>query len=182
MGIVGPNGAGKSTIFELITGESEVDSGGVTRAKDIRIGHLRQQVRLGEENTPLQAFVERAAPDLETIRAEIHHIEARLAEGEDAEARSLLRRLGELQTQFEAQGGYDLHARAAAALTGLGFRVEDLQRPLGEFSGGWQMRAELSRALIGGGGGAGGPLSGAVFVVCGGARKAPGGVAGAAGQ
>ncbi len=148
VGIVGPNGAGKSTIFELITGESEVDSGGVTRAKDIRIGHLRQQVRLGEENTPLQAFVERAAPDLETIRAEIHHIEARLAEGEDAEARSLLRRLGELQTQFEAQGGYDLHARAAAALTGLGFRVEDLQRPLGEFSGGWQMRAELSRALI----------------------------------
>jgi ATP-binding cassette subfamily F protein 3 len=54
-----------------------------------------------------------------------------------------------LQTQFEVQGGYDLHARAAAALTGLGFQVADLARPLGEFSGGWQMRAELARALIG---------------------------------
>ncbi len=147
-GIVGPNGAGKSTIFELITGESDVDSGTVARAKDIRIGHLRQQLRAGEEATPIQAYVEKAAPDLDTIRAEIHHIEARLAEGEDAEGRALLRRLGELQTQFEAQGGYDLHARAAAALTGLGFRVADLRRPLGEFSGGWQMRAELARALI----------------------------------
>ncbi len=147
-GIVGPNGAGKSTIFDLITGESEVDSGSVKRAKDIRIGHLRQQVKPGEELTPLQKYVERAAPDLETIRAEIHHIEEHLAGDEAGEARVMLRRLGELQTQFEAQGGYDLHARAAAALTGLGFRVEELQKPLGEFSGGWQMRAELSRALI----------------------------------
>jgi ATP-binding cassette subfamily F protein 3 len=147
-GIVGPNGAGKSTIFDLITGESEVDSGSVIRAKDIRIGYLRQQVKPGEESTPLQKYVERAAPDLETIRAEIHHIEEHLAGDEAGEARVLLRRLGELQTSFEVQGGYDLHSRAAAALTGLGFRVEDLQRPLGEFSGGWQMRAELSRALI----------------------------------
>ncbi len=147
-GIVGPNGAGKSTIFDIIAGESEVDSGAVARAKDIRIGYLRQQVEPGEELTPIQVFVEKAAPDLETILTEIHHIEARLGGEEAEESRVLLRRLGELQTQFEVQGGYDLHARAAAALTGLGFRVEDLQRPLGEFSGGWQMRAELARALI----------------------------------
>ncbi len=147
-GIVGPNGAGKSTIFDLITGEADVDSGAVVRAKDIRIGQLRQQLKPGAEQTPLRQYVERAAPDLQTIRAEIHRIEAHLADDLTGEARVLLRRLGDLQSQFEAQGGYDLHARAAAALTGLGFRVEDLLRPLGEFSGGWQMRAELSRALI----------------------------------
>ncbi len=147
-GIVGPNGAGKSTLFEIIVGEMNPDSGTISRAPGIRIGHLRQQLQPGADRTPIQAYVEKAAPDLETIRAEIHQIEARLAEGEDAEARRLLRRLGDLQTQFEMQGGYDLHARAAAALTGLGFRVADLHRPLGEFSGGWQMRAELARALI----------------------------------
>ena len=148
IGIVGPNGAGKSTIFELIVGECDADAGTVARAKDVRIGHLRQQLASGDEATPIQAYVEKAAPDLETIRAEIHRVEARLAGDEAEESRTLLRRLGDLQTQFEAQGGYDLHARAAAALTGLGFRVADLRRPLGEFSGGWQMRAELARALI----------------------------------
>ena len=148
IGIVGPNGAGKSTIFELIVGECDADAGAVARAKDVRIGHLRQQLAPGAEATPIQAYVEQAAPDLETIRAEIHRVEARLAGDEAEESRTLLRRLGELQTQFEVQGGYDLHARAAAALTGLGFRVVDLRRPLGEFSGGWQMRAELARALI----------------------------------
>jgi ATP-binding cassette, subfamily F, member 3 len=147
-GIVGPNGAGKSTIFDLIVGESEVDSGSILRAKDIRIGHLRQQVNPADEQTPLKTYVEKAAPDLETIQNEIHHIEERLAGDEAGEAQVLLNRLGDLQTQFEVQGGYDLHARAAAALTGLGFQVEELMRPLGEFSGGWQMRAELSRALI----------------------------------
>jgi len=148
VGIVGPNGAGKSTIFDLIVGESEVDSGSIGRAKDIRIGHLRQQVKSGDERISLQTYVERAAPDLETIQEEIHHIEARLAGDVEGEAQVLLRRLGDLQTQFEIQGGYDLHARAAAALTGLGFCVEELERPLGLFSGGWQMRAELGRALI----------------------------------
>lgn len=148
IGIVGPNGAGKSTIFELIVGECDADAGVVARAKDVRIGHLRQQLAPGDEATPIQAYVEKAAPDLETIRAEIHRVEARLAGDEAEESRTLLRRLGDLQTQFEVQGGYDLHARAAAALTGLGFRVANLRRPLGEFSGGWQMRAELARALI----------------------------------
>jgi len=147
-GIVGPNGAGKSTIFDLIVGESEVDSGTLIRAKDIRIGHLRQQVNPADNQTPLQTYVEKAAPDLETIQEEIHHIEERLAGDKAEEAQVLLSRLGDLQTQFEVQGGYDLHSKAAAALTGLGFRVADLQRPLGDFSGGWQMRAELSRALI----------------------------------
>lgn len=149
VGVVGPNGAGKSTIFELIAEDAEVDAGRVERAKDIRIGYLRQQVKAGEEATSIQSYVEKAAPDLEAIRDEIHHIEARLGDLEAEELRVLLRRLGELQTQFEAQGGYDLHARAAAALTGLGFQVADLTRTLGEFSGGWQMRAELARALIG---------------------------------
>lgn len=147
-GIVGPNGAGKSTIFELITGEAEADAGRVKRARDIRIGHLRQQIRPGDEGTPIRIHVEQAAPDLATIREEIHRIESHLAEDETGETRVLLRRLGDLQTRFELRGGYDLHARAAAALSGLGFRAEDLTRPLGEFSGGWQMRVELARALM----------------------------------
>jgi len=59
-----------------------------------------------------------------------------------------LRRIGELQTEFEHEGGYDLRHRAQAILCGLGFSPEVFKKPFRAFSGGWQMRAELTRALL----------------------------------
>src|SRR5215472_14826687 len=46
IGVVGRNGAGKSTLLALLAGASQPDSGQVTRARDLRIGHLPQQDRL----------------------------------------------------------------------------------------------------------------------------------------
>jgi ATP-binding cassette subfamily F protein 3 len=148
-GFVGPNGAGKSTVFALVAGDLEPDAGSVALARDIRVGYLRQQVPPADAALPLRLHVERAAPDLRVIQAEIHRLEDGLAREADPVARDrALRRIGELQTTFENRGGYDLHVRAAAALTGLGFPADGLDRPLGEFSGGWQMRAEMARALV----------------------------------
>jgi ATP-binding cassette subfamily F protein uup len=44
--MVGRNGAGKSTLLALLAGAEQPDSGRVTRARDLRIGHLAQQDRL----------------------------------------------------------------------------------------------------------------------------------------
>ena len=60
----------------------------------------------------------------------------------------MLNQLGNCQTRFEALGGYEMEVRAQAALSGLGFRVEEFKEPFQSFSGGWQMRAELARTLI----------------------------------
>ena len=148
-GFVGPNGAGKSTVFALVAGEMEPDGGKIELAKDIRMGYLRQQILTDDTTTPLHDYVERAAPDLETIHAEIQLLEEELRQEPDSEARHrTLCRVGELQTTFEHRGGYDIAARAAATLCGLGFPAAELDRPLGEFSGGWQMRAELARSLV----------------------------------
>lgn len=149
VGFVGANGTGKSTLFDLIAGESEPDGGRIERMKDVRIGYLRQQVPAGAEGTGLLEYVEKAAPDLEGIRAETARLEARLEGGGGGEEESaILRRLGELQSRFEDMGGYGARARAASALTGLGFGEEDWEKPMGSFSGGWKMRAELTRALM----------------------------------
>src|SRR5207244_1858990 len=64
------------------------------------------------------------------------------------ESEALTARYGELQHRFEAAGGYRLETQAKAILSGLGFRPDELARPLAEFSGGWRMRAALARLLL----------------------------------
>jgi ATP-binding cassette subfamily F protein 3 len=58
------------------------------------------------------------------------------------------KRYGHLQHEFERLGGYERESRAKTILLGLSFKVDQLEQPLGKFSGGWRMRAELARLLL----------------------------------
>ncbi len=149
VGIVGPNGAGKSTLFRLIEGASTPDKGEVAVQKDIRLGHLRQQLNAHSVRETLLHYAMNAIPELDQIRSAIEEIEHRLAENDGTDRDRDLARLGDLQTRYEGLGGYNLEGRTKAALGGLGFRTEEFDRPFTSFSGGWQMRAELVRVLVG---------------------------------
>lgn len=147
VGLIGPNGAGKSTIFGILTGEIEPDRGEALTAKKVRIGYLRQHLESGTEDVSLAHHVADALPEIKAADEEIHRIEAALANA-PSDNETLLKRLGDAQHAFEALGGYEIRARAEAALCGLGFPADQLERPLGSFSGGWRMRANLARSLI----------------------------------
>src|SRR5215510_13888748 len=84
---------------------------------------------------------------------QVWELEAELERLADAMARpgadpTLTERYGELQHRFEALGGYRLEAEAKMILGGLGFASGSVHRGLGEFSGGWRMRAALARLLL----------------------------------
>ncbi len=146
IGVVGPNGAGKTTLFALITGAIAPDKGDVIIPAGVRLGYLRQVLDTRDVHTPLVEYVADAVPELRRAEARMHAIEHTLAT--EPASDKLLRELGQLQTTFEHLGGYTLRSRAEAALGGLGFATDALTRPLRDFSGGWQMRAELARVLI----------------------------------
>lgn len=149
VGVVGPNGAGKSTIFGMITGEVQPDKGNVNLPSNIRTGYLRQNVKDDEIETPLIEFVSTSIPEIAAIVSEIHALEKTIAENPaGAQNEALLNRLGTLQTDFESIGGYRMKNEGEKALSGLGFSLEDLQKPFRSFSGGWQMRACLAQILI----------------------------------
>jgi ATP-binding cassette, subfamily F, member 3 len=146
--IVGPNGAGKTTLLELITGDQSADTGTVTRAKDVVIGYLRQEVAETRGRTVL-AEVLAGAGVVSGIERRMRHIETELEEAaDDEELHELMDEYGRLQHRFEALGGYGLESEARRILAGLGFADADVERDMGEFSGGWMMRVALARLLL----------------------------------
>lgn len=145
IGIVGPNGAGKSTIFRLVTGEEDSDKGDVIVPGDQRIGYLKQQLPSTGDNLPLLDFVMEGCRDLLDLELELHRLQEDLAEDASPER---MNRIGDLQHEFEHREGYQLTARAEAALGGLGFGEERFSETMSTFSGGWQMRAQLARVLL----------------------------------
>lgn len=141
VGIVGPNGSGKSTLFKIILGELSTDSGELIIEQNPRIGWTRQNPAPDTPDQTLLDYSVRGIPGLSEMEAEMTALEADITDP------AKLKRYGELQTKFEHLGGYDIETRVKIALGGLGFTTEDFQKPFMSFSGGWRMRAELSRVL-----------------------------------
>ena len=149
VGVVGPNGSGKSTLFKIVLGEMSTDRGELVVEGSPRIGFTRQNP---EPDTPDETLLEysiRGIPGLSEMEARIHELEDALAQTSQISqtSQTLLRELGELQTKFEHLGGYDVETRVKVALGGLGFSTDEFEKPFKSFSGGWRMRAELSRVL-----------------------------------
>ena len=57
-------------------------------------------------------------------------------------------RLAELFGTLEEIDGYDITHRAERLLSGLGFAVDEFERPVSNFSGGWRVRLNLAAALM----------------------------------
>ena len=143
IGVVGPNGSGKSTLFRLVLGELSADKGELIIEEKPRIGWTRQNPKPESEEQTLLDYAVKGVPGFTELEARMRELEAKLDSG-DA---NVLKEYGEVQTAFEHLGGYDLEARVKIALGGLGFAVDEFQKPFASFSGGWRMRAELSRVL-----------------------------------
>lgn len=147
-GLVGPNGAGKTTIFRVITGEEGVDSGQVAKPDRVVIGYFSQNIEDMRGRTVMDE-VKSAAGQLPRLQKEMAELEGKLSEPLDDDAMAkVLERYGEVQGEFERLGGYDIDARAAEIITGLGILPEDHGRDTGTFSGGWKMRIALAKILV----------------------------------
>ncbi len=147
-GLVGPNGAGKTTLLRIIMGQESPDAGTVSFARDTTIGYLEQETHLAGEKSALAEVVD-SATEIRRLEERIEQMEHQIAAatpGEDFDR--LLERYGAAQDRYERLGGYELDARARQILGGLGFPVEDFDKPAKEFSGGWQMRIALSKLLL----------------------------------
>jgi ATP-binding cassette, subfamily F, member 3 len=146
LALSGPNGAGKTTLLRMLVGESEIHGGELAFAKGTRIALHDQRPPL-DRGLTLREYSLTGARDLIETEEELARLEQAMARGDHDDA--TLRRYSEAQARLEHAGGYMWRDRAAATLRGLGFREQDLDRPLTTFSGGELTRASLARALAG---------------------------------
>lgn len=146
VGLVGRNGAGKTTLLEILAGRLRPDAGSVEYPGGARVGMTDQGLYAGERGrVTLEEEIVSAFRPLMRREAELRELEERIAEEPSEE---LLERYGRLQGEFERDGGYSYRARAASAISGLGFDPGDWKRPLSSFSGGEQSRIALARLLL----------------------------------
>jgi ATP-binding cassette subfamily F protein 3 len=149
IGLSGPNGAGKTTLLRMLAGLEEPDSGQIRMASDTTIGYLPQDGIVHKGRTVYDEVV-LAFQELLALKDEQHRIEDALAHAtEDGEGHEkVLERYAEVMERFKHLGGYEIDARVADVLKGLGFTLADQQRKTEEFSGGWQMRIALAKLLL----------------------------------
>ena len=146
--LVGPNGAGKTTLLKIIMGLESADEGTVTFAKDATLGYLEQETELMGDRTALNEVIE-SAHEIKQWERKVNGLSLKIAETpEGAKLNKYLEDYAHAMERFERLGGYELESRARQILAGLGFPVEDFDKPAKEFSGGWQMRISLSKLLL----------------------------------
>ena len=144
--LTGANGAGKSTLIKVLAGLVAPDSGNRAVQKDSRIVYLPQS-GLTHHGCTLKEEADKAFEYGYEIQKEIDEIGSQL-ESNPSNTDVLVIKQSELIQKLEDSGWHRREAAAESVLLGLGFSREDFEKNTEEFSGGWQMRIALAKALM----------------------------------
>src|ERR687898_39581 len=149
IGMVGTNGAGKSTVLRILAGTEEVDGGEVVRRRGLDVASLPQYVE-GDERSPMEV-VRAARPEILELQRELDACGEQLGSPEVANdlrrMQRVLERQERLLRRFTELGGPGFEGEARGYLRSLGLGEGDVERPMGELSGGQRKLAVLASCL-----------------------------------
>ncbi len=132
--LIGENGVGKTTLLEILTGRVLPDSGSVSKATDVTIGYLPQEIYVQDTEISVKKYIEESP-----LRALEREISLLLDQGNIEE-------WGELHEKYEQLGGYQ---RISAEKIFFGLKLDPslLNLPISKLSSGQKVRVALAKVL-----------------------------------
>ncbi len=151
VGLVGSNGAGKSTQFKILIGEEDQTSGTIIKEGNPKIAHLKQEFDCNL-NFSVRQELESSFKDIQIVVIKLLEIENTMKslniKKDSNELEIFVNQLAKYQAKFEALGGYKMQSDVDKILPKLGFSIEDADKLVGHFSGGWQMKVALGKIIL----------------------------------
>ena len=144
--LTGANGSGKSTLIKVLAGLVAPDSGDRAVQKECRIAYLPQS-GLTHHGCTLLEEADKAFQFGYDIQNKIDDIGTQL-QTNPSNMQQLAETQSELIQKLDDSGWHRRQSVAESVLLGLGFLRSDFDRNTEEFSGGWQMRIALAKALM----------------------------------
>lgn len=147
--LVGSNGSGKTTFLRMLMGEVEPDDGSVIKPDYATVGYLPQDGVHASGCTMLEEAQKAFSGTLE-LQKHLEEAEEKLAEmdTDSEEFYDLIDLMGAWEQQLESFEPEKMKPRVEKIMMGMGFSLSDMERDVGEFSGGWQMRIALGKLLL----------------------------------
>lgn len=149
--IVGRNGCGKTTLLKLIAGDIHMNNPdsdeecGITMAGKQEIGFLRQ-VNFPDKEVTVEEEIKKTFSPVFVCEKRMNELEEQMKVSDD---RQLMNEYDGLQRKMEALRGYSWRQDMEIMFQRFGFSLEDLQRPIGSFSGGQQTKVAFIKLLLG---------------------------------
>ena len=146
IGVIGKNGCGKSTLLKILAGMQVSDEGSFAMPSGTTIGFLHQDINIDLKPSVKEACLS-GLEELKKIESKLNDLKEKAESGHELNAEEGIK-LSELEERFRLLGGYNQEAMAEKILKGLGFSPVDIEKKVGELSGGWRMRVELAKILL----------------------------------
>ncbi|MEM9024990.1 MAG: ATP-binding cassette domain-containing protein, partial [Bacteroidota bacterium] len=131
-------------------GRHKPDVGTIATSEGVTIGYLPQEIKFTSNRTVIEE-TRTIFEEEQRIEKAIAAINTEMGEREDYESEGYLKLINQLTELHERQhvlNASKTEGQLERVLKGLGFSTTDFERPIKEFSGGWQMRVDLAKLLI----------------------------------
>ncbi len=151
VGLIGLNGAGKTTLFNILTGNSDFDSGEIYLAKGKKIGYLKQNTNIESDRSIMNEMltIYQEVIRLEQDLHELSHKISSYTENDDSdELQRIMETYAKMSEKFEEMDGYIFKSHIKGVLKGLGFSENEFDKPVNLLSGGQKSRVMLAKLLL----------------------------------